>query len=65
MIPTQDQPEFIGDLYKQVKEEVPDELELESLNMEDKGKEGTKVSIELSDDKDVTQEINATVGGEK
>jgi len=64
MIPTQDQPQFIGDLYKQVKEEVPDELELESLDMENKGVEGTKISIELSNEKGVSQEINATVGGQ-
>lgn len=64
MIPTQEQPQFIGDLYKQVKSEVPDELELESLDMENKEEEGTKISLELSDDNDVSQEINATVGGE-
>lgn len=64
MIPPQDQPQFIGEIYKQVKEEIPDDLDLESLDMKDKGVEGTKVSIELSDKEGDTQEINATVGGE-
>lgn len=64
MIKPKDQPEFIGDIYSQVKEEVPDELNLEDLSMKNKGVEGTKISIELSDEEGVSQEINATVGGE-